>query len=52
MNCTPVRAVEGIMRVPRPGLVHHATSSPSVSAIVESGFGGPQIQKSDEIGEI
>jgi hypothetical protein len=36
----------GMMRVPRPGFVHQATSSPSVSAMVESGFGGAQRQKS------
>ena len=46
MNWTPVRALGGMMRVPRPGLVHHATSSPSVSAMVESGLGGAQRQKS------
>ena len=33
-------------RVPRPGLVHHATDSPSVSPIRELGSGGPQRQKS------
>ena len=46
MNWTPVRALGGMMRVPRPGLVHHATSLPSVSAMVESGLGGAQRQKS------
>jgi hypothetical protein len=46
MNCTPVRALGGMMRVPRPGFVHHATSSPSVSAIMEFGFAGAHRQKS------
>lgn len=33
--------------MPRPGFVHHATSSPSVSAIVEFAFEGAHRQKSD-----
>ena len=36
------------MRAPFPGFVHHATSSPSVSAIRELGSGGAQRQKSKE----
>ena len=46
MNWTPVRAFGGMIRVPRPGLVHQATSSPSVSAMIELGFAGAQRQKS------
>ena len=55
----PLSAPAGMDRVPRPGLVHHATSSPSlggqrrkeaktcVSAMVELGCGGAQRQKSE-----
>ena len=46
MNWTPVRALGGMMQVLQPGLVHHATSWPSVSVMVESGLGGAQRQKS------
>ena len=42
MNWMPVRALGGMMWVLQPGLVHHATSSPSVSAMVESGLGVPR----------
>ena len=55
----PLSAPAGMDRVPRPGLVHHATSSPSldgqrrnearthVSAMVEFDCGGAQRQKSE-----
>lgn len=46
MNCTPVMAPAGMIRVPRPFLVHQATSSPSVSPMVESGLGGAQRHQS------
>ena len=36
--------------LPRPGFVHHATSSPSVSAIMEFGSDGAQRQKSEDKG--
>ena len=46
MNWTPVRALGSMMGVLQPGLVHHATSLPSMFAMVESGLGGAQRQKS------
>lgn len=49
MYCRPVRAPGGIRRVPRPGLVHQATSSPSVSAMRELGLDGAQRQKSSSL---
>ena len=44
-----MRAPEGMSRVPCPGLLHHATSAASVSAIVESGVDGAQMQKSNKV---
>jgi hypothetical protein len=49
-NCTAVRVPSGIILVPRPGLVHQATASCSMSPISDSGSGALQRQKSDERG--
>jgi hypothetical protein len=46
MNCRPWSAPSGMTRVPRPGFVHQATSSCSVSPIVSGPFGGAHKQKS------